>query len=218
MSDWQTIITSITTSIAENTLVLAGLVWLARSFIGSLLSKDLERYRANLTAENQTATERHRHELSLVAKKLNIIFSNFHQKRADAIAGIYERIVEVSRKGASYVSLMGYRGEPTKQEKYSDFVDPFNDLVGYFGKNRIYVPEETCAKIDELVDLMKSAVVEMNAHISQPDELLEKEGLIAKWEVWEKSWKCFENQVPVTKKALESDLRTLLGDSKPVAS
>lgn len=214
MTDWQTIILAVT----GNALALAVLGWLARSLIGSFLSKDLERHRAALTAANQAATERLRHELSLVAHERNIVFSSLHQKRADAIAGIYERIVETSRKGASYASPIEYGGEPTKQEKYSDFVVSYNDLVGYFGRTRIYVPKATCAKIDELVDQIKGAAIEMNVYMSRPDEHLGRDGQIAKMEAWSKSWKCFKDQVPVAKEALESDLRSLVGDSESVAS
>ncbi|MCF8792768.1 hypothetical protein ABQF08_22020 [Xanthomonas campestris pv. campestris] len=113
MTDWQTIILAVT----GNALALAVLGWLAKSLISSFLSKDLERHRAALTAANQTATERLRHELSLVAQERNIVFSSLHQRRADAIAGIYERIVETSRRGASYASPIEYGGEPTKQDK-----------------------------------------------------------------------------------------------------
>ncbi|WP_162274425.1 hypothetical protein, partial [Xanthomonas campestris] len=102
--------------------------------------------------------------------------------------------------------------------KYSDFVVSYNDLVGYFGKTKIYVPKATCAKIDELVDQIKGAAIEMNVYMSRPDEHLGREGRIAKMEAWLKSWKCFKDQVPVAKEALESDLRSLLGDSESIVS
>jgi len=214
MTYWQTIILAVT----GNALALAVLGWLARSLVGTFLSKDLEKHRAALSAANETASERLRHELSLIAQERSIVFSSLHQRRADAIAGIYERIVEAARKGASYASPIEFAGEPTKHEKYSAFVDSYNDLVGFFGKNRIYVPKATCVKIDALVDQIKGAAIEMNVYMSRPNEGLDREGQIAKLEAWSKSWKCFKDQVPVAEDALEGDLRTLLGDSEPASS
>lgn len=214
MEDWQTIVLAVT----GNALALAVLGWLAKSLIGSFLSKDLEKHRSALSAANATASDRLRHELSLLAQERNVIFSSLHQKRADAIAGVYERIVEASRSGASYVSPIEFAGEPTKPEKYSAFAEAYNDLVSYFGRTRIYIPKATCTKIDALIDQMKGAVTEMDVYMRRPDEYLGREGQIAKSEVWSKSWKCFKDQIPAAKEALESDLRILLGDSEQTAS
>lgn len=194
--------------------MLAVLGWLGKSLIGNFLSKDLEKYRATLSAANEIACERLRHELSLIAQERNIVFSSLHQKRAEAIAGVYERIVETLQKGESYVSPMEFKGEPTKQEKYSAFAESYNDLVRYFGKSRIYIPKTTCLKIDALIEQTKEAVIEMSVYMSLPDRHLSREDQIVELNAWSKSWKCFKDKVPVAKEALESDLRVLLGDSE----
>ena len=214
MTAWQTILFAVT----GNALALAVLGWLAKSLLGTFLSKDLDKHRAALSAANQASGDRLRHELSLIANERNIVFSALHQRRADAISGAYERIVEAARRGASYASPIEFGGEPSKQEKYTSFVESYNDLVGYFGRSRIYVPKSTCSKIDQVIDQMKDAAIEMNVYMRRPDEDLGREGQIAKMEAWSKSWKCFKDQIPVAKEALESDLRVLLGDSEQAAS
>ena len=209
MSAWQTIALALT----GNVLALTALGWLAKSLLSSFLSKDLERHRAMLNSESQIATEKLRHELQMAAQERNIVLSRLHEKRAEAIAKVYGLLVEAVRLGASYASPIEMNGEPEKNEKYTLFANAYNDLIGYFGKNRIYLPTNTCDKIDGLTEQMKSAVIEMNVYMRQESGSLGLEGGKAKMDAWVRSWNCFKDQVPIAKSALEKDLRSLLGEA-----
>lgn len=209
MTAWQTIALSLT----GNVLALAALGWLAKSLLGSFLSKDIERHRAVLASESEMAIEKLRHELQMAAQERNIVFSKLHEKRAEAIAMLYGLLVEAVRLGASYASPMEMNGEPTKSDKYTLFANAYNELIGCFGKNRIYLPTDTCNKIDELTEQMRSAVIEMNVYMSQEPGSLGLEGSKGKMDAWVRSWNCFKDQVPMAKSALEKDLRSLLGEA-----
>ncbi len=210
-----TVLESAVLAIVGNALALAVLGWLAKSLIGAWLSKDLERHKANLAAESNASTEKLRHELALIAQHRQIVFSKLHEKRADAIGKTYELLSETARLGAVYVSPIDYAGDPTKSEKFQSFADAYNQLSNYFESSRIYLPEQTCALMEKILDEMRAPAVKMNVYMRHEgiqDSRVQRE----LHEAWGDAWAAFRDKVPMAKRALETDLRKLLGDEVAV--
>ena len=210
-----TVLEAIVAAVVGNAAALAILGWLTKSLVGTWLSKDLERHKAQLSAENASASERLRHELSLIAQHRQIVFSKLHEKRAEAISKTYELLTDAARLGSIYVSPIDYAGDPEKPEKFQSFATAYNEFSNYFEKSRIYLPEATCSLIEKLLDEMRQPAIKMNVymrHEQVQDNRVQRERLDA----WSSAWKAFQEDVPAAKKALELDLRTLLGDNLAV--
>src|ERR1035437_8597129 len=98
---------SILASVGCNAVTLGVLAWLARSFGSQLLAKDLEKFKADLSAASSSASERLKHELQLTALEHQVTFSKLHERRAEVIAELYGLLVEVQWASQSLVSMVG---------------------------------------------------------------------------------------------------------------
>jgi hypothetical protein len=124
METWQTILLAI----GGNTALLAVLAWLARTLISQSFSRDLERHKAALTSQTQSATERLRHELQLIAQEHQVTFSKLQERRANVIAEAYGLLVDAYWAGSSFASPIEFGGEPNKQEKYVSAINAMSTL------------------------------------------------------------------------------------------
>jgi hypothetical protein len=213
MEVWQTILLAI----GGNTALLAVLAWLARTLISQSFSRDLERHKAALLSETQSATERVRHDLQLVAQEHQVTFSKLHERRAAVIAEAYGLLVEAYWAGSSFASPIDFSGEPEKREKYVSAMNAMSEFYRFFDKNRIYLPEPICEAIDSLTKEMRSQVLRMGGYIKYKDDALPPAALEKKWEALDKAWDYFEKQAPAAKSLLEKELRLLIGDKPGVS-
>jgi hypothetical protein len=209
MEVWQTILLAIT----GNTLAVAAIAWLAKTFVGNSLQRELQSHRSALERENQIATERLRHDLNIAAQERSVVFSKLHDRRAEVIANAYSLIADVTRHGNSFSSPIEMAGEPTKQEKYSKFVDAFNALLEFFDKNKIYLPKDTCEKVDALIDGIRSHAVRLNIGFRRAEDKSDTDGYRNMLDQWDQTWTFFKEQLPEVRGALEDDLRALVGSS-----
>lgn len=218
MDAWQTILIAF----GGNAALLAILGWLTKSLVEGLLAKDvtkfrtsldkdLEQFKASLTAQTSSAVERLRHDLQLSAMEHQVRFSNLHEKRASVIAELYGRLVQATWETESFVSLIEWSGEPSKKEKYVTAYNSLVDFFRFFEKNKIYLPENSCKQIDEFARSIRSKAIDYGAYIVDSDETMTAEFLKERREIWREAWKYFREQVPPAKAGLETELRSLLG-------
>lgn len=85
MTPWETVLLVLGGNAA---LVLAA-AWFARSLIGQLLARDLERFKSELVSASSIATERTKHELQMAAQERSVRFTKLHEKRGEVIAAMY---------------------------------------------------------------------------------------------------------------------------------
>lgn len=187
--------------------LIAVLAWLAKTFVTSSINKDLERHRSTLAHE----TERLRHDLHLIAQEHQISFSGLQAKRASVIADIYALIATAHWECSVYVSHQDWTGANSQQELYTTAQCAMDEVFRYVNCNRIYLPESTCAKIDHLVCGMRYQVDSENRYMSygQTEQRIISEKQL---EACMEASQHFNKHVPEARKALETDLRSILGD------
>lgn len=207
MTIWQTVLLAI----GGNAALLAVLGWLAKSLVEKLLAKDLERHKANLSAETQAAMERLKHDLQRVALEHQVRFSNMHEKRAQVIAELYGLLVQAHWDTSGFVSPMEWAGEPDKKQKYVTAMNATADFFRYFEKHRIYLPEALCKQLEDFVKSMRSKAIGFGVYIRYDDANLPAHTLEQKHKAWADGWEFFEKQVPPARAALENELRNILG-------
>ena len=209
MEVWQTVLIALT----GNTLALAAIAWLVKSLIGNSLKKDLERHKSELALANQSAGERLRHELAVAANERGIVFSRLHEKRGEVIASIYSKLADAAKKGRSYTSPIEMGGELSKQDKFELFAQSYNQLVELFEHNKIYLPSDTCEKLDELLDSIRSRAVQLKIGFLRGEDKQDAEGQKVLLKTWDTSWSFFIDHVPKVRESLEKDFRQLIGCS-----
>ena len=194
-----------------NALVLAVLGWLARSLIQNLLSKDLDKYRLQLESENQRAAQAFGHELSLAAKEHDIRFGKLHERRAETIAMLYELLTTTSEKGSVYSSPHGYSSDPPKSEQYNDFANSYNQAAKYFYRNKLFLPAETCVRVEALFQGIKEHPSKMNMYMSMAEQHPGGDIELKKLDAWNDAWRYFQDVFKPAMAALEQDLRGCTG-------
>lgn len=201
-----------------NALLLAVLGWLAKSLVQNLLTKDLAEHRIRLESENQLAARTFEHELSLAAREHDIRFGKLHERRAEAIAKLYKLLSVTSEKGATYSAPFGYSSDPPKSEQFSAFASAYNDAARYFFSHKLFLPAETCKKVEDLFQGLKEHPSKMNMYMGMADQHPSSDIELKKLDAWSEAWKYFQGDFKPAMTALENDFRMLLGDISTNAS
>lgn len=206
-----TALETIVLAVGGNAALLAVLGWLARSLLGQLVAKDLERFKSELASASSTATEQLKHQLQLVAQERQVIVSKLHEKRAQVVAEAYGLLVEVQWAGQDFVSPMELTGEPSKGEKYVTAMNKSAEFFRFFDKNRIYLPAPLCKRIDEFLQSMRTKVIGFGVYARREDAELPEQALDKKYDAWFDSSEYFNSEVPRAREALEEELRMIIG-------
>lgn len=191
--------------------LLALLGWLARSIGAQLLTKDVERFKSELSATSTAATERLKHELQLIATEHEVKYSKLQARRAEVIAEMYGLLVEAHWASQSFVSPAEFGGEPSKEEKYAAAMNKAAEFYRYFDKNRIFLPPGFCALAEQFLKNMRSKIIGFGVYVNQDEKFMPVEAQKAKFDAWIKASEYFDKEVPAARAALEDELRTLLG-------
>src|SRR6476661_4381196 len=135
---------------------------IASAFAGALSiyltnrkQRQLEGYKATLQAELEQAKLQTQNDLQIKFFEYQTRFSTLHQRQADVIKELYGLLGQANEYILHMVS-------PTFDPNNSDHVvtttEKYNLLAECFVKNRIYLDEATCERIDDLLPKLKMAM------------------------------------------------------------
>jgi hypothetical protein len=206
-------------------VLLTVLAFLARSLIQNLLAKDLKKFESDLQSKAATEMERIRFDLKAkgdielervkshlqqMATEHQVRFSNLHEERAKRMADLYSRIVRQSIDSELYVYQFG---EVNRQEGFKELERTFSDLYFFFEASRIYLPEQTCQLLDNIIREIRKAVVAVYS-FSGVNDFARADVLEQKSRTFTAALEACQQAIPEARKALESDFRKLLGVEK----
>jgi hypothetical protein len=139
--------------IGGTTAGTAIVVFLSRSLLQSLLTRDLERFKAELKAQHDVELERLRADLRVAASERETRFSRLHERRLDVIAGLYALAVATWRTNLKMLSAPG----GYDPEALDCAWNALGDLHHEIEKQRIWVPAEVREALTEVVVTMSRA-------------------------------------------------------------
>ncbi len=149
---------------------IAATVWLARSLLIHLANKDIEKYKADLKANNDLDLEGFKADLKAVSdreleshkaalkatsdKELEVLrsrmsiqllehevrFRRLHDKVAETIAETFTRLTKTYDSVARYVSPVDLAGQPDKDGKLVILGEHYNEFSNYLSDNRLFLP------------------------------------------------------------------------------
>jgi hypothetical protein len=182
---WRELLTLVLTPAA----VVVAVTFVARSWLQHGFAKDLE------TFKNQ---------LRLQAIEFQTCFSVLHQKRAEVLGQLYARLVSATNRLASVVSTTQMPDGTPLSKKWDDVTQMCVDSVDYFLKHRIYLDEDVCREVDEVVRIMHSATGNFSeAHRNRLP-------IADAVELWRKASDLMGQKMPPLKNKLEQRFRDLL--------
>lgn len=131
--DW----TMILSSLAASSALFGALAWLTRSLITHFLSRDVERFKANL---------------QLSTLEYQIRFSRLHEKQATLVAEFYEKLQRL-RKGSRSLCYHVDMSTPEVGTSGQKLAESYLDAKNFFEMHQIYFSEEICKKMMSIIDL-----------------------------------------------------------------
>jgi len=173
--------------------VTALLIFWGRKTIDIRISKNLELFKKNL---EQILFEHKTH------------YSLFHEKQAEVIGILYGKIVRTASQIHRLVDIFQFSdGKPLSQKK-NEVKEIGNDMLVYYYEHRIYLDEDTCRIIDNIIKTSISVYLRFDS--SQTEEKYKPDPTGE----WIKASKEFDNVIPELKNKLEEDLKKVLRGEK----
>jgi hypothetical protein len=153
--NWSEVALSVLLSATAQAMLLAALPTLAKGLFGQWLAKDLEKFKADLTASTQTVLERLKAELSRESREHQVRFETQHAKQVEAIEAVYAKLVAARYTVEPFVSAWR-EAEP---EEFQKVTREFSELRRELTSRRPYLPEPLCDKISSCIKAMWSPAV-----------------------------------------------------------
>jgi hypothetical protein len=182
---WKAIIENL----GGSAILIAAIAWLIRSIVLHLLSKDVETYKRDL------GRQVFEHEVR---------FQRMHEKQAEVISELYSLLFEFYSRVNSYVSIMDFEGEPSKDGKRELCKQAGIAVLNHINPKRLYLPNETHRKV---LDFTNKLIQVMNKFTEGLDSQNRGEPYSGHWHLWQ----------TVTKEAnplfeqIHSDFQELIG-------
>jgi len=199
--DWNIFVTTLTAT----GLASAAFVFLAKILSKHLLSMDLERFKAELKATNETELERLRADLRIAAFQQETTFAKLHAKRAEIIDELYRKLSELH----TAIQKLLFPHEPDegagRQQREQETSDAAIAFARYFDHHQIYLEEPLCLLLENFHhDVIKAWIIHREC-------TGESKGGMALPREREEAWQHLVQQVPPIRKEIEGTFRTLLG-------
>lgn len=200
MKDWQTVLLAI----VGNTTAIAVLGWLAKAFFDRLLTRDIERFKANLNYEFQRIATEHQ-----------IRFSKLHEKRAGVIARLYSFLNEGYWATDNLLSSVTLTNDPEIEVTYQTTRELMAKFHKYFYKNRIYLSKEVSDLIERFIkNIQKKIFVSKEYYLFREQfglGSLASDVSLKHQQVGNKILEDFRKEAEALLSSLEHEFRKILG-------
>jgi hypothetical protein len=204
MDFWEALLVSL----GGNVALLGGLWFLLRAFSQHALAKDLERFRAELSASAAAELERLKAELQRGAIEHQVRFSKHHEIRAEVIAAIYARLNDAHERSHWFAIS-------ATEDNYRAAENAAVEFYKYFNRHKLYLPAALGDKLEQFVREMRRQVGELEAYALHVNEHAPPNVLREKWDKWIESTRFFDREVPAARSALEVEMRAILDPGAP---
>jgi hypothetical protein len=190
-------------------LTIGALTYLCQNFITQLMARDIESVKHKQLVE----LEQFKKNLDAIQFERQTRFSSVHQKRAEVIASLYGQIAEAHQKLRSMMSPLQFahqdktKEEDRKESQRKAAIDAYNALREHFEKHRLYLGSKAAIKVQELLNLMHSAIVDFDM----------SQGSFGRREIdtkqWVQAWNTISKEASATLSEVEREFHGILGIS-----
>jgi hypothetical protein len=123
------------------------LAFLVRSLFSQLLSRDIEKFKADLENRNNIEIERLRTELKRIAFEHETRYARLHERRAEVLEELFKRLVRAYDAFASRFRPGQFPGEPSIEEKTKRASGLADEFIQYFIENRLFIDQPLAERI-----------------------------------------------------------------------
>ncbi len=189
--------------------IFAGLLYLLLRF---WLKKDIERYKINLQAQHDRALETLKSDLTVQALEREIRLRRVFDTQADVIATTYANLNELLNAVASYVRIVEFAEEGSKEEKYERVRKAYQDFREYYYPKKVFFPDSTCAAVEAVSNKLARIASDYRAETKR-EEMLQAHGKIPPDtdRNWTEFLKTVQTDVPPLMDTLRKNFQQILG-------
>lgn len=144
--DWTVIISVFGGSAA----FFAAAAWLTRSLVTHFLSKDVEKFKAELSLQHTLAIERARSDFQRLLKEHEIKFERLHEERAERVAELYQHIVETNDAVDGCLKAFEEKPNKIRSDLAVEAIRRADQLAEYVTRNQIYFSRSLARELREL--------------------------------------------------------------------
>src|SRR4051812_14408250 len=94
---------SVLTTLGSGAILLSAASWVVKELISEQLARETTAFKARLKAEADVEIEKLRNSLQIAATEHQVRFSRMHEKRAEVIEDIYQKLTELYWSGFWFV-------------------------------------------------------------------------------------------------------------------
>jgi hypothetical protein len=202
--DWTSVVSVFGGSVA----FFGATAWLIRSLIQHFLSRDLEKFRSELTTQHDLALERAKSDLQRLFREHEIRFSHLHEKHAEIIEQLYQLTVETN--DAAEACVEAFRQKPNKRrfDLAKQAIDKGDELAEFVIRNKIYFSKHLARELAELYSCLIDMGITYRMHceaLRKGEDCSDFAGMIAEVEI----------DTGGALKTIEEEFRFLLGVENP---
>jgi hypothetical protein len=188
-----------------------GSVWLAKRIVSQLLERDLRSFEVELKHHSDTELARLNADLRVAAFERETQFSNLHERRAEFIADLYDKLQYFYRTIAPLTLAIRFAGQRSDEDTLKDAHKIFQEAVNLYSSRKIYFPPDLCVRIEEFFKLAHDAEQNLFFFSMKPEVVSPGQ---KRAEMHEKAWETINKAIPPVLEALASQFREMLGDKK----
>lgn len=142
--------------------ITGAIVYIVKTIFKQSMSKDLERYKLELTHQINVEIEKSKKELEQNNKKDEIIFVKLYEERATILKELYSKTWDVQEALSVFIE-----GNNKDIEINNNFINQTKKIISefksYYQRNRIFLTEELDAKLDVLYEYLKMFIDEIDS-------------------------------------------------------
>jgi hypothetical protein len=207
--NWQDVLTNLGVVTGGGTVLVGASAWLIKTVITQKLATDAEAFKIRIQADANTEIERLRSSLQIVATEHQVRFTKLHENRAEIIADLYKKLVDLHRSGESFVITRENNPDPAKEKEFSELREMMSEFQRFYEQHQIYLPSHVCTSFKNLLNEITGKVwaAEIFGRIEHPSEHI----LQTSADAFTKAYEAFDEKIPAARQALEGEFRKMLG-------
>lgn len=208
------------TTAASSALIMLvaflGRTWITERLTGAIQLEyeiKLESHKAVVKERTEAALEYMRSTIRQASFEHEILFSQLQQRRVVVIEELYELLVQMVWDMADHASVFEWANDPPKSEKFGKAMDSAALFFRYFEKKRLFLPQAICDRLDDFVRQIRQKNIDFGIFHREPDPALNTQRDDKRHDAWVSAHDYMTQEVPHARKALEDELRRILGDN-----
>jgi hypothetical protein len=207
--NWQDVITNLAVVTGGGTVLVGASAWLMKTVITHKLTTEADTFKNRMKADADIEIERLKSSLQIVATEHQVRFTKLHERRAEIIADLYKKLIDLHRHAEFFVVTRENNPDPAKDAEFRKLQQEMGDFQKFYQEHQIYLPLDVCTSLEGLVGEITGNVwtAGIFGRIEYPNEPVLRQSEDA----FTKGYAAFGEKIPAARKSLENEFRKMLG-------